>query len=104
MEAFDYDALQAAGIETVVVEYNGSGDEGYIEDITASPDKAAVEYPSPLYDDVQQVAYDLLSRHHGGWEINEGSNGTITINVKERKAVIHHGENEIKQTWSDTEV
>lgn len=97
---FNYDALQAAGIETVVVEYNGAGDEGYIEEITPTPD---VEL-GDLYEEIDREAYAVLERLHSGWEINEGSNGHITINVKDRKAFVHHGENRIEQTWYDNEV
>ncbi len=46
------------------VEYNGSGDSGWVE---LPPD-----YPSELED----ISYYLLERY-GGWEINEGSQGTI---------------------------
>lgn len=104
MTAFDYDALEAAGFETVVVKYNGAGDEGYIDEIESSPEDEGLEYKSPLYDAIEMAAYDVLERHHGGWEINEGSSGHITINVKDRKALIHHGERYEQQTWSDTEV
>ena len=46
------------------VEYNGSGDSGWVE---LPPD-----YPSELED----ISYYLLERY-GGWEINEGSQGNI---------------------------
>ena len=46
------------------VEYNGSGDSGWIE--------LPPGYPSELED----ISYYLLERY-GGWEINEGSQGNI---------------------------
>lgn len=103
MSVFDYDELAAAGIETVVIEYSGSNDEGYINEITATPEDA-VDYGTDLYRELESLAYDVLSSRHGGWEINEGSDGTITINVKERKAVLKHGEIRHIHHWTTNEV
>ena len=101
MSAFDYDALEAAGIETLVVNYSGQNDEGYVEEMEPTPD-VDLDYGGELYDLIQQQAYDVLEQHCGGWEINEGSSGHITINVKERTALLHHGETRHVQDWTDT--
>lgn len=53
-----------------VVDYNGSGDSGYIE---IPPD-----YP----DELEDISYNLL-QSYGGWEINEGSQGTIEFTADE---------------------
>ena len=103
MATFDWDALAEAGIESVVVEYHGEGDEGYIEEITASPeakDEELMAYRSPLYDSIQSSAYDLLEQEWGGWEINEGSSGTITLDVATRVAELNHGETRHIQHWT----
>lgn len=84
-----YERLQA--FEKVLIEYSGSGDEGYINDITAGPAIEGLAIDTELYQDLEDVAYDLLEENFGGWEINEGSAGTMTIDVKERKVSIHHG-------------
>lgn len=101
MSLFDYDALEALGIESVIVRYNGEGDEGQIEDITSTPLVDDLDYGSELYREIESQAYDVLENEHAGWEINEGSHGHITINVKERSAFLHHGENVVSTTWHD---
>ena len=91
MSTFAYDRLAEAGYEKVLIEYAGSGDEGWINDITPHPGEALAELPSDLHSVLERQAYDVLEREYGGWEINEGSSGTITVLVKERRATISHG-------------
>ena len=86
------------------VTYSGSNDEGYIDDITSDPPAPSLDYGTELYRQVQDEVYAVLEQHHGGWEINEGSHGHITINVKERKAFLHHGEHVQTTTYYDSEV
>lgn len=100
---FDYAALEAAGITRVVIEYNGAGDEGWIDSITAEPDPDAIEYRTELYDTLKRQAYDLLEEHHGGWEINEGSTGTITLDVPFQRCRLNHGERYENVRWSQQE-
>lgn len=100
----DYDALAKAGFETVVVNYSGSSDEGYINDIEPSPLPEGTELSHELYETIERWAYDVLEEKHGGWEINEGSDGHITINVKARSAFLHHGQHYEQTRWFDSEV
>ena len=103
-ESFDYDELARLKIEKVVVTYNGEGDEGYIEEITSTPPIEDLDYGSELYREIQDQAYNILESRHAGWEINEGSHGHITINVKERTAFLHHGENVVTTHWHDATI
>lgn len=59
----------------ITVTYNGSGDNGYIEGTYKTDDGKMGSVPGFLED----ISYELLE-DFGGWEINEGSQGTITIN------------------------
>ena len=88
-EGIPYSKLGA--FKTVVIEYSGSGDEGYINDIQPVPAVEGFEIRTDLYHELETVAYDILQANFGGWEINEGSAGTMTINVMDRKISIHHG-------------
>ena len=63
------------------VDYNGSGDSGYIE------------FPPDYPDELEDISYDLL-QSYGGWEINEGSQGTIEFTADEI---------EINHTWNTEE-
>lgn len=60
----------------IKVDFNGSGDSGYIDDygITNEGDRHNL---SAVWED---ELYRILERNHGGWEINEGSEGTFIIN------------------------
>lgn len=99
-----FDALDAAGLTTVTVEFNGYGDEGQIESTKYFVDEAetipAIESlmfarqrtmaapresePISLEDAMDELLYDLLSRHYGGWQDNEGSYGEFTFNIAKR--------------------
>jgi hypothetical protein len=74
------------------VQYSGSGDDGSIEELTASDNN---NNPVPLQDDfndaVEDLVYDLLAVHCSGWEIDAGSSGRITINAKTLQGTIEHG-------------
>jgi hypothetical protein len=107
-----FDALAAAGIETVIVTFDGYGDSGQIENI----DTGAGEEPTPLPLDrieiaratwgnpeielqtqtvqeaVETLVYDLLRQVHSGWEINDGAYGEFTFDVAERTIKLDYNE------------
>ena len=77
----------------VEVSYNGSGDNGNIDqvdffDIKGSPvdvtDKGLIDFISNFTD----------NKLPDGWEIDDGSSGTLIIDVKTKKAKIFHSWNE----------
>ena len=41
---------------------------------------------------VEEICYDRLGAHHGGWEINEGSYGTFSFDVLNRKINLEFNE------------
>jgi hypothetical protein len=99
-----FDALAAAGLTLVEVEFDGEGDNGQIEGIYAYAGDARVELPESsltlheaaqnkgdprtttvsLHDAIETLCYDYLSQTHGGWENNDGAHGTFEFNVGER--------------------
>lgn len=100
-----FDALSAAGITSVTVSFDGEGDSGQMDDITAYvgdgrrdlPDvqvdvvKAAGDSDTlhraqaSLRDAVVDLCYAVLEEEQGGWEINEGAYGEFTFSVAERR-------------------
>lgn len=66
----------------LTLEYNGSGDSGFIEDSFSNGDSV----PS----DVQDWCYNRLESLHGGWEINEGSQGTFEIDLDRKEITLNH--------------
>ena len=111
-----FDALAEAGITTVIVTFDGYGDEGQIESIEARAGEATATLPDiaveiatpawdgselhrrtlPLTDAIEQLAYAFLGETHGGWENNEGAYGEFVFDVAER--TIHLDYNERVET------
>jgi hypothetical protein len=108
-----FEALAQAGIATVLVEFDGYGDSGQIEDIRAhgGPDIAVnlpecnveiarVEYGSPeivrgiytVKEAIERLAYDFLEETHGGWENNEGAYGDFLFDVAQRTITLNYNE------------
>lgn len=107
-----FDALAQAGITSVEVTFDGYGDSGQIEDITAkAADKdvalpavsleiAHAEWGSPdivrvthsMKDAIEQIAYDFLRETHEGWENNEGAYGDFHFDVNDRTITLDYNE------------
>lgn len=79
----------ALGIEEVRLTYDGYGDSGVIEEVTAMGKGEAVAVEGSLRNDFYNAAYDLLPF---GWEDNTGSFGDIVLHVGERRPVREHHE------------
>jgi hypothetical protein len=93
--------LASANITRVTVRFDGEGDSGQIEDITAYADDAQVALPGGKvasldlpYGQIEAVerwhsaelaletiAYDLLKEKHDGWENSDGAYGEFTFDV-----------------------
>jgi hypothetical protein len=99
-----FDALGAANITQVLVEFDGMGDSGQIENVTAHRGDELVELPSTtvtiqqiawgssepvtteqtLKEAVETLCYDYLEETHDGWENNDGAYGEFLLDVAER--------------------
>ena len=113
-----FDVLTAAGITKVTAEFDGYGDSGQIQSITAGAGESDAEVPptsvtihafdrvfcaghfetieevkqQPLAEAIEGLCYDCLEERHGGWEINEGSFGTFEFNVADRTISLEFNE------------
>ena len=95
-------ALEASGIATVVIRFDGSGDSGQIEEICAEDaDGVSLQIPAVtlevlelpwgtdepvptpmnLAQALEAEAYRLLASTHPGWENNDGAYGEFTFDV-----------------------
>src|SRR5580658_9636103 len=97
-------ALAVTDIELVFVTFDGVGDSGQIEDITATRQEQPAPLPDvkirllqavwgkakpkaskvTLRDAVETLCYDFLEDDHGGWEDNDGAFGEFRLDVKAR--------------------
>jgi hypothetical protein len=73
--------------------YNGSGDSGYIEDYF----EGGKNVPSS----VEDWCYRQLENSHGGWEINEGSQGEFIFDLKNKTVTLDHTYN-TEESSTDT--
>lgn len=78
-------------ITSATVSYNGGGDSGYIES-TYESEKGTGDVPAGIED----ICYSLLEEY-GGWEINEGSQGTIVF-TKDEIEINHEWNTEVDET------
>ena len=103
-------ALAVAQVNTVIVAFDGYGDEGQIESIDASGEDGPVTLPDvaieivaptrdglgledramPVAEAIEEIAYTLLRDAHPGWENNDGAYGEFTFNVAERTITLDH--------------
>lgn len=72
----------------VKLTYDGSGDSGWIDDNVQS-DKGSKKSTNEL----ENIAYEALELFHAGWEINEGSSGTMIFNFDDRTFTVEHYQN-----------
>ncbi len=86
--------LKQWGVSKVRAEYSGYGDSGCIDGITyldAHGQPVNMDMVRAASDpDIENVVYEFLP---AGFEINDGSQGTLTVNVAAGTVTIEHGEN-----------
>lgn len=107
-------ALAAAGIASITVMFDGSGDSGQIEDIGARNAKQEpIELPDirieitdvqfdkpevPLISQmsvrevVEALTYEFLEQTHDGWENDDGAYGEFTFDVAEQTIRLEYNE------------
>ena len=104
--------LAEHGITAVIVNFDGYGDSGQIEDITAQSSDVIVELPDerieifrPGWDSpdverqthtvreaIEALSYDFLAQTHCGWENNDGAYGDFTFSVTEGCIALDYNE------------
>jgi len=82
-----------------VLDFSGSGDSGWIEDNIRLPNGSVMKCPQFLED----WAYHQLGINYGGWEINEGSQGSFVIDTMGKYIRLDFGMN-TEETVSDGEI
>lgn len=81
-----YDALIAAGVNAATVSFDGNGDEGSISGLCLDP--RGITLDDRAHELVIDYAEALLEKWCPGWEVNEGSSGTITFDTETQEAEI----------------
>jgi hypothetical protein len=73
-------------LNSAYVNYNGGGDSGEIEGDLETPD---YNETFPITEDLENFIYGQLP---GGWEINEGSRGTVHLDFETNTITFEHTE------------
>ena len=81
-------------VANIEAAYSGYGDSGAIDGIQYR-DEAGVRVdqttlPAPVIEQLENVLYEFLP---AGFEINDGSQGTLTLDVRTAKVTLTHQEN-----------
>ena len=115
-----FDALAAAGITTVIVNFDGCGDSGQIEMIEAKAGDDVIPLPTvqieiasavwgsatidrqtrPVEEAIEILVHDVLNQNHGGWENNDGAYGEYTFDVAERTITLDYNERHMESDHS----
>lgn len=76
------DYFQRTGVEIIEARYSGGGDSGDIDTITIDGEDSNIQYASQDDDEklIWNTLYGQLERAYSGWEIDDGSAGTIELN------------------------
>ena len=74
--------FKRTGVEIIEARYSGGGDSGDIDSITVDGKSSNITWHSDSDDDklIWDTLYDQLESAYGGWEIDDGSSGTIELN------------------------
>ena len=97
--------FKSLGVANIEVSYSGYGDDGSIDGIQYRDptgirvDRATI--PEKLIEDLESCVYTYLP---AGFEIGEGAQGTLTIDVGAAKVTIQHQENYTESHDSTREV
>ena len=76
------DYFKRTGVEIIEARYGGSGDSGDIDTVKIDGEDSNIQWNSQDEDEVLiwNTLYDRLEAAYGGWEIDDGSAGTIELN------------------------
>ena len=131
-----FDTLEETRVASIEVTFDGCGDSGQIETVTYEDHRGKeVSEPQLVvkgsftgkhheWDDkkksfvevggsegkvreiIEQICYDKLGASHGGWEINEGSQGNIVFDLEDKSASANltwnteNAETEVIDVWN----
>ncbi len=93
-------------VARIEVDYSGAGDSGNIDAvhfISKKGEESEMD-DKEVREAVEEFAYAQLEEHYGGWEINDGSQGKMTIDVTNGKASFEHEWNVMETQEDNKEV
>jgi len=118
-----FDTLAKHGIAAVIVQFDGCGDSGQVEDIEVQGADRPADLPSGMIEiadvswgdlnirrkticvreAIECLVYDFLRATHCGWENNDGAYGTFTFDVGKRTILLEFNERHMESDYSEHE-
>ena len=115
-----FDALASAGITSIHVEFDGEGDSGQINGVSACAGDQQAQLPATqltlhqllwgqtqltpseftLEAAIEALCFDYLEQEHGGWENNDGGYGEFRIDIAKRSIELEFN-GRFTDTWTD---
>ena len=108
--------LKNLGIVSIQAEYNGSGDEGQVDTLTAvtadnteidlSQHKVrlpGIDHPRRLSEVIEDFAWNATQHFHCGFHNGDGGFGTLTIHVDSGRVKLEHNDNIVETEYSENE-
>jgi len=93
----DFDRFfEQMGGENGRLGFDGSGDSGQLHDNIELSSGQSMDIPSFI----EEWCYDMLGHHFGGWEINEGSQGSFYFHSPKKSVTLDFEQN-IEDDMSD---
>lgn len=100
--------LGALGIKRLTVHYSGSGDSGQTDDISTEPanrnmilDEKFEDTDRELKDIIDEFAWGAIEDNEGGFYNNDGGQGSIIFDVKNRTITMEHYNNVVEQVYEE---
>ena len=87
----EMEIVRNSGVNQLAIDYSGYGDSGSIESSYVDENGDYLDIPT----EIEDILYRVLEDAYGGWEINDGSYGTINI---------EDGEVSITHVWKEEEL
>lgn len=95
-------SLRDWGMTSASATYSGSGDSGSIDAITAYNGETAVALTAEQTELIDALVWSALEATHPGFEINDGGDGEVTIDVATGTVVIGHNHTLIQSEYEET--
>lgn len=90
--------LRALSVTSLTIQYDGYGDSGNVEDLTAEPND--ITLPDDLDLDIREFGWLLAYHQHPGFEINEGGYGTLEWDIAADTINLDHADRVIETNHS----
>lgn len=92
------------GIAKATASYDGGGDSGSVDMVSFVDKNGKNLENTALSDLLTDIAYRFLEEKHPGWEINDGSQGQLVVDISNESMKLEHNERYTDSTYYESEL